>query len=97
MKKLNINWHLIKWYLKQFPNLILRLITFDRCYVCDECHRAHKRDGTEIRFDDEPEHLINNRWWYGGVCRQGCEDCMNKVATLLRNDIVKSFCEKVEK
>ena len=80
--------HHIKWKLKQLPNLIIRLITFDHCYICDECHCIHKRDGTEIRFDDDPKHLMLNRWWYGGVCRKGFEDTMNRVSELLRESLI---------
>ena len=80
----------LHWKIKQFPNLIVRLLTFDNCYICDECNKIHKRDGTEIRFDDfDPKYLISNRWWYGGVCRKGYEDTMNRVAKLLRDEIIK--------
>lgn len=84
-----MKWCHIKWKIKQFPNLIIRLATFDRYYVCDECHCVHKRDGTEIRFDDDLKHLMSNRWWYGGVCRKGYEDTMNRVVKLLRDEIMK--------
>ena len=83
----------LKWKIKQFPNLVVRLITFDRCYICDECKRIHKRDGKEIRFDDEPKHLLLNKWWYGGVCQKGFEETMNRVSKILKEGVVKSFYE----
>jgi hypothetical protein len=85
--------HHIKWKLKQFPNLIVRLVTFDRCYICDECHRIHKRKETDIRFDDESDigRLMSNRWWYGAVCRKGYEHVMNEAAKALRDGIRRTL------
>ena len=81
--------HHIKWKIKQFPNLVIRLCTFDHCYICEECHRIHKRKETDIRLDDDPKHLISNKWWYSAVCRKGYENTMNRVAKLLRDEIMK--------
>jgi len=83
--------HHIKWKLKQLPNLIVRLVTFDHCYICEECHRIHKRKETDIRFDNESDigRLMSNRWWYGGVCRKGYEDTINRAVNLLRDEILR--------
>lgn len=82
-----MKWRHIKWKIKQFPNLIIRLVTLDHFYVCDECHCIHKRDGMEIRFDDDPEHLMFSKWWYSSVCREGFENVMNEVAQVLRDGL----------
>lgn len=86
-----MRWCHIKWKIKQFPNLIIRLITFDHYYVCDECHCVHKRDGTEIRLDIECDglKLMFNKWWYGAVCREGYNRTMDRVVKLIRNELTK--------
>ena len=85
-----MHWYHIKWKIKQLPNLIIRLITFDHFYVCDECHCVHKRDGTEIRLDDDTEHLMSNKWWYGSVCRKGFDYTINKAIEALRSGLRKN-------
>lgn len=84
-----MRWHHIKWKIKQFPNLIIRLITFDHYYICDECHCVHKRDGTEIRFDidDGIGELMSNKWWYSSVCREGHNRVMDEAAMAIRNGL----------
>lgn len=53
--------------LRHVVNLLVRLFTGDKYYVCEECHKIHKRDGKEIRLDANKEYLLYNRWWYGSV------------------------------
>ena len=53
---------------KHIGNLIVRVITRDSYYVCEECKHIHKRDGKEIRLDTG--NLISKPIWYGSVSRE---------------------------
>lgn len=53
---------------KHVGNLIVRVITRDNYYVCEECKHIHKRDGKEIRLDTG--NLISKPIWYGSVARE---------------------------
>ena len=37
--------------IKHIPNMLVRVFTVDKYYICEECHKLHKRDGKEIRLD----------------------------------------------
>lgn len=77
------------FYIKNFPNLILRLVTLDRYYICDECRKIHRRDGHEIRLDDGELPLKANRWWYGSVCRKGFNKSMDRAIHALRQGLIE--------
>lgn len=67
---------------KHLKNLVVRLITRDSYYVCEECHKIHKRDGNEIRLDNSTG-LLSNRWWYGSVSRE----CFMELRKRMKFDI----------
>lgn len=84
MKRTNI-----KWRIEHIPNLIIRLCTFDHFYVCDECHRIHKRDKKEIDLGGDFKYgkLLANKWWYGSVCHECFNKVMNKAFTVIHDEI----------
>jgi hypothetical protein len=53
--------------IKHIPNMLVRVFTRDRYYICEECHKLHKRDGKEVRLDEPREHLMVHPIWYGSV------------------------------
>lgn len=79
----------MKFYIKNFRNLIVRLVTGDKYYVCDECRTIHKRDGTEINFAEPGGigELMVSRWWYASICRIGYNAVIDKAHSILRESI----------
>lgn len=77
----------IRFKVLHFPNLIIRFITKDKYYICEECHKIHKRDGKEIRLDEPLEHLMSHPIWYGSVSI----DCFIKQQREVREAIRKSL------
>lgn len=77
--------------IKHLGNLFVRIFTFDKYYICEECHKIHKRDGKEIRLDEDREHLMSHHLWYGSVGR----DCFIKqqlrVRKLLRDSLLERW------
>ena len=75
----------LKWYIEHIPNLIIRLCTFDLFYVCDECHKIHKRNGKEIDLGDPNGigTLLTNKWWYGSVYHECYCEVMNKAFEIM--------------
>ena len=73
--------------IKHIPNMLVRVFTRDKYYICEECHKLHKRDGKEIRLDEPIEHLMVNPIWYGSVGR----DCFIKQQRRVRESIRKSL------
>lgn len=59
----------MKFKIKHFKNLLIRIFTFDKYYVCEECHKIHKRDGQELRLELSTG-IMSNRLWYGSVSRE---------------------------
>lgn len=57
----------IKFKVKHIRNLLVRTFTIDNYYVCEDCRHIHKRDGKEIRLDEEKEGLLCHYLWYGSV------------------------------
>jgi hypothetical protein len=57
----------MKFKIKHLKNLLVRVFTGDKYYVCEECHKIHKRDGNEVRLDEDKEHLRFYPLWYGSV------------------------------
>ena len=37
----------IRFKILHFPNLLVRFFTKDTQYICEECHKIHKRDSKE--------------------------------------------------
>ena len=77
-----------KFKIKHVRNFIVRFITQDTYYVCEECHRIHKRDGKEIRLDDERENLLLYYLWYGSVCTNCYCKTIQTAGKLLRDAII---------
>ena len=71
---------------KHISNFLVRLLTFDMYYVCEECNKIHKRDGKEIRLDEPRENLIHCHWWYGSVCRKSYTELFNRIRQLIRDE-----------
>lgn len=69
----------MKFRIKHFGNLVVRLFTKDKYYVCEGCHKIHKRDGKEHRFDRCRDHLMYNYLWYGSIKI----DCFEKLRCCL--------------
>jgi hypothetical protein len=57
----------MKFKIKHLKNLLVRVFTRDKYYVCEECHKIHKRDGNEVRLDGDKESLRFHPLWYGSV------------------------------
>lgn len=77
------------WFkIKHIPNLLVRVLTKDKYYVCEECHKIHKRDGREIRLDEPKEHLMSHPLWYGSVCCESFIEQQVRVSRLLKNSLL---------
>ena len=70
---------------KHIGNLIIRVITRDNYYVCEECKHIHKRDGKEIRLDTG--NLISKPIWYGSIARECFINQQNIVKEKLKECI----------
>lgn len=80
----------MKWKIKHIGNLLIRFFTIDKYYICEECHKIHKRDGREIRFDnfdDDGVHLMYHPLWYRSVSRECFDRQQEKVRRILRESI----------
>ena len=77
--------------IKHLGNLLVRFFTKDKYYICEECHKIHKRDGREIRLDEPREHLMSHPLWYGSVCRESFIAQQKRVRELLRNSLLESW------
>lgn len=78
----------MKFKIKHFPNLLVRFFTRDRYYICEECHKLHRRDGREIRLDEPREHLMSHPLWYGSVCRESFIEQQVRVRKSIRNSLL---------
>jgi hypothetical protein len=74
----------VKFKIKHFKNLLIRIFTFDKYYVCEECHKIHKRDGQELRLELGPGELMSNRLWYGSVSKECLDEQQRKFRELMR-------------
>lgn len=81
---------LMKFKIKHLGNLLIRFFTKDKCYVCEECKRIHKRDGKEIRLDAECDRsiLLSHPLWYGSVHRDCFDKQQAEVRKMLREAIL---------
>lgn len=77
----------MRFKIKHFPNLLVRFFTRDHYYICEECHKIHRRDGKEIRLDKPLKHLMSHPLWYGSVGRE----CFLKQQRELREVTRKSL------
>ena len=78
----------IKFKIKHLRNVLIRFFTKDKCYVCEECHHIHRRDGKEVRLDSDKKNLILNPIWYGSSKYECYIKQQTKVRNLLRNSIL---------
>lgn len=79
----------IKFRIKHIKNLLIRVFTHDNYYVCEECHKIHKRDGKECRLDNDKKHLILHYLWYGSVCRNCYCNTIQAAMNLLRGSKIR--------
>lgn len=77
--------------IKHLGNLLIRLFTMDKYYVCEECHKIHKRDGKEIRLEDGGGKLLSHRLWYGSVSRECFIRQQEKVRRLFRDAMLDAM------
>lgn len=49
----------LRFILKQSPNAVVRLLSFDRYYICDLCHKVHKSNDNDLDLC-----CINSLKWY---------------------------------
>ena len=75
--------------IKHLGNLLIRIFTFDKYYICEECHKIHKRDGKEIRLECGGGTLLSHRLWYGSVSRACFIEQQNKVRKMLRESLLE--------
>lgn len=75
----------MKFKIKHLGNLLIRFFTRDKYYVCEECHKIHKRDGREIRLDEDVEHLMFHPMWYASVGRACFNRQQENVWKMLRD------------
>ena len=78
----------MRFKIKHFGNLLVRFFTRDKYYICEECHKIHKRDGREIRLDEPREHLMSHPLWYGSVCRESFIEQQIRVRKSIRNSLL---------
>lgn len=79
----------MRFKITHFGNLLVRVFTRDRYYICEECHKVHKRDGREIRLEEGGGTLLSHRLWYGSVCRESFIAQQRKVRELLRKSMLE--------
>ena len=79
----------MKFRIKHFGNLLVRVFTADKYYICEECHKIHKRDGREIRLDEPRGNLMVNHWWYGSVCRESYNALFMSIRRTIRKGLTK--------
>lgn len=79
--------------IKHIPNMLVRVFTRDKYYICEECHKLHKRDGKEIRLDEPIEHLMVNPIWYGSVGLACFIRQQKRVRKILREALLKDLTE----
>lgn len=77
----------MKFKIKHLGNLLIRFFTRDKYYVCEECHKIHKRDGKEIRLEEGSGRLLSHPLWYGSVSRECFDRQQEKVRRMLREAI----------
>lgn len=80
--------------IKHIPNLLIRIFTRDKYYICEECHKIHKRDGQEIRLDEPREHLMSHPLWYGSVGHDCFVEQQLKVRKLLRESLLERWSKE---
>lgn len=82
----------ILFRVKHFPNLIVRLITLDKYYICEECHKIHKRDGKELRLEgSDKSHRSAGKYWFCSVSSECYSKLINKVRGTLMADIIRDL------
>jgi hypothetical protein len=81
----------IRFKVKHFPNLLVRLFTKDSYYICEECHKIHKRDGKEVRLDEDKKHLMSHPLWYGSVGWECFVAQQRHVRKVLREALLKDL------
>lgn len=77
----------VRFHFLHIPNLLVRVFTKDAYYVCEECHKIHKRDGKEIRLEEPREHIMSHYLWYSSVSRS----CFIKQQREVRESIRRSL------
>jgi hypothetical protein len=77
--------------LKHIPNLLIRVFTKDKFYICEECHKIHKRDGNEVRLDEPREHLMSHPLWYGSVGWDCFVYQQRRVRKILRESLLERW------
>lgn len=92
MNRLKKLWYGILFRVKHFPNLIVRLITLDKYYICEECHKVHKRDGKELRLESDKAHRTAGKYWYCSVSK----DCYNKLWAKVRGTLMADIIRDIE-
>lgn len=80
--------------IKHLPNLLIRFFTHDRFYICEECHKVHRRNGKEIRLDEPREHLMVHPIWYGSVGWECFMRQQRRTRKLLRDALLKDLTEE---
>jgi hypothetical protein len=94
MTKLTLFTHRVLFRVKHIPNLLVRCLSYDRYYICEECHKIHKRDDKELRLEGpDNEHRSAGKWWYGSVSHQCFVDQQLRVNMMLRNAVIKKLEE----
>lgn len=78
----------MKFKIKHLGNLLIRFFTRDKYYVCEECHKIHKRDGKEIRLEEGGGRLLSHPLWCGSVSRECFDRQQERVRKLLRDAIL---------
>ena len=80
----------MKFKIKHLKNLLIRFFTRDKYYVCEECHKIHKRDGKEVRLDKgDTDTLLSHPLWYGSVSKECFDRQYEEVRELLRKVFYK--------
>lgn len=77
----------MKFKIKHLGNLLIRFFTRDKYYVCEECHKIHKRNGKEIRLEEGGGRLLSHPLWYGSVDRECFDRQQERVRQMLREAI----------
>lgn len=83
----------ILFRVKHFPNLIVRLATLDKYYICEECRKIHKRDGKELRLEgSDKSHRTAGKYWYCSVSNY----CHNKLRSKVRGTLMIDILRDLE-
>lgn len=63
---------------------LMQIFTFNKYYICGECGKIHKKNGTELESKE----------WIDIICRECYDNTMNKISKIF-NDMYEDVKVKI--